>query len=209
MDQRVSGYVFFRFWKAYVLVPSVRRLNPYTVRILLLVALLTASWLVQAGTLTGRVVRVTDGDTLVVVDANYTQHRISLIGIVAPEYGQPFGSASRERLAAAVAGKFVVVEYARRDGSERIPGKVLLGNRDMNLEQLRAGLAWHDLERQYEQSRMDRAKYADAELDARRNKRGFWTERIPVQPRWQPPAQPKQLPGSQWIPDASRTNPGR
>ena len=186
-----------------------RRLNPYTVRILLLFALLTASWLVQAGTLTGRVVRVTDGDTLVVVDANYAQHRISLIGIVAPEYGQPFGSASRERLAAAVAGKFVVVEYDKRDGYERFQGKVLLGNRDMNLEQVRAGLAWHDLEHQYEQSRMDRAKYADAELDARRNKRGFWAERIPAPSRWQPRAQPQEAPGSQPLPHETWTKPGR
>ena len=204
----MSGYVFFSFWKASV-APSVHRLNPYSVRILLLFALLTACWFVQAGTLTGRVVRVADGDALVVVDANYAQHRISLIGIVAPVYGQPFGSASRQRLAAAVAGKFVVVEYDKRDGNARILGKVLLGNRDMNLEQVRAGLAWHDLEHQYEQSRVDRAKYADAELDARRNKRGFWADRIPALPRWQPRAQPEAAPGSQPLPHETGTKPGR
>ena len=147
---------------------------------ILVIALLIASGLLQADILTGRVVRVIDGNTLVIASANYAQHRIRLLGITAPVYGQPFGVASRERLAVAVAGKFVVVEFKKRDQRERIIGKVLLGNRDVNIGQIRAGLAWHYLKHQYEQSRIDREKYADAELDARRNKRGFWGDREPV-----------------------------
>ena len=41
--------------------------------------------LAQAETLTGRVVRVTDGDTIVVLDASKVQHKIRLTGIDAPE----------------------------------------------------------------------------------------------------------------------------
>jgi len=37
-----------------------------------------------ADTLTGRVVRVTDGDTIVVLDAGNAQHKIRLQGIDAP-----------------------------------------------------------------------------------------------------------------------------
>ncbi len=50
---------------------------------------LTAS----ADTLTGKVVKITDGDTLYVLDANYKEHKIRLAGIDAPERKQ----ASRKR----------------------------------------------------------------------------------------------------------------
>jgi endonuclease YncB( thermonuclease family) len=38
-----------------------------------------------AQTITGKVVRVADGDTVTVLDASNTQHRIRLSGIDAPE----------------------------------------------------------------------------------------------------------------------------
>jgi endonuclease YncB( thermonuclease family) len=112
-------------------------------RITLLLALLITHCLVQADTLTGRVVRVIDGDTIVVLDPSNAQHKIRLTGIDAPERKQAFGSKSKEYLPDSVAGKFVVVEYNKRDRYQRILGKVLLGDEDLNLEQIRAGLAWH------------------------------------------------------------------
>ena len=39
-----------------------------------------------ADSLTGKVVKITDGDTLYVLDANYQQHKIRLAGIDAPDY---------------------------------------------------------------------------------------------------------------------------
>ena len=47
----------------------------------------------------GRVVAVTDGDTIKLLDAANRQHRIRLTGIDAPEKAQPFGEASRRHLA--------------------------------------------------------------------------------------------------------------
>ncbi len=41
-----------------------------------------------ADTLTGKVVKITDGDTVYVLDANYKQHKIRLAGIDAPERKQ-------------------------------------------------------------------------------------------------------------------------
>jgi len=38
----------------------------------------------SADTLTGKVVKITDGDTLYVLDANYKEHKIRLAGIDAP-----------------------------------------------------------------------------------------------------------------------------
>jgi endonuclease YncB( thermonuclease family) len=151
-------------------------------RFTLLFAILFTHCLAQAGTLTGRVVRITDGDTLVVLDANEAQHKIRLAGIDAPERGQAFGTKSKEHLSDSVAGKFVVVEYDKRDRYERILGKVLLSGEDMNLEQIKAGLAWHYKKYQNEQSTTDRVKYSDAEREARMAKRGLWHDANPMHP---------------------------
>ncbi|HAN27999.1 MAG TPA: hypothetical protein DCP75_09840, partial [Haliea salexigens] len=48
--------------------------------------------------LSGTVVRIADGDTLTLLDASNTQHKIRLHGIDTPERGQPFGNAAREAL---------------------------------------------------------------------------------------------------------------
>jgi len=63
-----------------------------------------------ADTLTGKVIRIADGDTITVLDHTNTQHRIRLQGIDAPEKAQAFGNASRKHLASLVAGKTVTVE---------------------------------------------------------------------------------------------------
>ena len=54
--------------------------------LLLLLLLPLASWSQE---LTGRMVRVIDGDTLVVLDGSNTQHAIRLAGIDCPEHEQP------------------------------------------------------------------------------------------------------------------------
>jgi endonuclease YncB( thermonuclease family) len=151
-------------------------------RITLLFFLLITHCLVQADTLTGRVVRVTDGGTVVILDAGNVQHKIRLTGIDAPERGQAYGTKSKEYLSGSVAGKFVVVEYDKRDRYERILGKVLLSDQDMNLEQIKAGLAWHYKKYQNEQTTADRVKYSDAERAARMEKRGLWHDANPVPP---------------------------
>ena len=129
-------------------------------RITLLFALIITHCLVQAGTLTGRVVRVTDVDTIVVLDAGNAQHKIRLQGIDAPERGQAYGTKSKDHLSDSVAGKFLVVGYDKRDRYERILGKVLLSNQDMNLVQVKAGFAWHYKQYQNEQPPSDRELYS-------------------------------------------------
>ena len=52
----------------------------------------------------------------------------------------------------------------------------------MNLEQVRAGLAWHYKKYQNEQTTADRVKYSDAEREARMEKRGLWHDPEPVPP---------------------------
>ena len=52
----------------------------------------------QAATITGKVVSLADGDTITVLDADKTQHKVRRSGIDAPEKKQPFGQRSKESL---------------------------------------------------------------------------------------------------------------
>lgn len=131
----------------------------------------------QADTLTGRVVAIADGDTLTVLDAQHTQHRIRLAGIDAPEQRQPWGEQSKANLARMAFDQVVTVEWEKRDRYQRIVGKVLaLGAFDTGLAQIDAGLAWHYKKYQGEQSPADREAYAAAEDQARASRRGLWQD---------------------------------
>jgi endonuclease YncB( thermonuclease family) len=134
-----------------------------------------------ANTLTGKVVKVADGDTITVLEDN-TQHRIRLQGIDAPERKQAYGNASRKHLADLVAGKTVTVEWDKRDRYGRIVGFVIVDGQDMNLEQLKAGMAWFYRYYQKELSPEKRKLYAQAEGEARANKKGLWQDKNPVPP---------------------------
>ncbi len=96
---------------------------------------------VNADTLTGKVVKITDGDTLVILDSDLTQHKIRLTGIDAPESNQPFGQRSKEALSDLVAGQQGEGDWHKRDRYQRIVGKVIAQGRDINLAQVRAGMA--------------------------------------------------------------------
>jgi endonuclease YncB( thermonuclease family) len=132
--------------------------------------------------LPGRVVSVADGDTVTVLDSNDRQHRIRLAGIDAPESHQAFGEQSRQSLSEMIFGKDVTVSYQKIDQYGRLVGKILLDGKDINLEQVRAGMAWHYKFYEDEQTTEDRELYAKAEDDARAARRGLWQDPNPVEP---------------------------
>ena len=133
-------------------------------------------------TIEGRVVRVADGDTITVLDAANMQYRIRLKGIDAPESHQDFGARSKQSLSSLIFGKEVTVLYDKTDQYGRVVGKVLLDGRDINLEQVRVGMAWHYKEYDREQTAEDRDLYARAEDEARAARRGLWIDTNPVAP---------------------------
>lgn len=136
----------------------------------------------QADIISGRVVSIADGDTLTVLDASNTQHKIRLAGIDAPEKKQPFGNASRQHLAQQVFSKAVLVVHNKKDRYGRQVGKIAVDGVDVNLAQIKAGLAWHYKAYEREQSPADRTAYAAAELVARSARRGLWGEAGAVPP---------------------------
>ena len=120
--------------------------------------------------------KVADGDTITVLDAANVQHKIRLQGIDAPEKAQAFGNVSKQHLSSLVFGKDISVKYTKRDKYGRILGTIYVDNLDINLEMLRAGLAWH-------YKRFDSTPaYAAAELEARQNRRGLWADPNPTPP---------------------------
>ena len=124
----------------------------------------------------GKVVSIADGDTITVLDADKHQHKIRLEGIDAPEKKQAFGTKSRQKLGDLVAGKDVTVQWTKKDRYSRIVGHVYLGDRDIDLEMVKAGMAWHY--RQYSKS----TELAAAEAEARKNRVGLWVDTNPVPP---------------------------
>ena len=136
----------------------------------------------RAAVIRGRVVGIADGDTITVLDASRSQHRIRLQGIDAPESRQAFSARSKQHLADLVFNKEVAVGWEKRDRYGRVLGKVLVGGRDACLAQVQAGMAWHYKYYENEQSPGDRRLYAEAELEARRARRGLWADSDPVPP---------------------------
>jgi endonuclease YncB( thermonuclease family) len=92
---------------------------------------------------TGRVVGISDGDTITVLDADRKQHKIRINGIDVPERGQAFGERSKQNLSALVFQKRVEARCHKRDRYGREVCAVFVSLRDVGLEQIRQGMAWH------------------------------------------------------------------
>jgi endonuclease YncB( thermonuclease family) len=154
--------------------------NPAPGLVAIALTLLAAT--ASADTLTGRVVGIADGDTLTLLDATNTQHKIRLAGIDSPEKGQPFGQVCKASLSDLAYGRTVAVESKKLDRYGRVIGKVLLNNQDANLEQIRRGCGWHYKKYQNEQPLDDRLSYGKAEESARARRVGLWAGAAAVPP---------------------------
>jgi len=128
------------------------------------------------------VVGVSDGDTITVKDSKNQQIKVRLAGIDAPEKGQDFADRSKQNLSGLVFGKAVLLEGRKVDRYGRLVVKVLVNGIDINLQQVRSGLAWHFKSYESEQSAADRRLYASAELAARDTKLKIWSMPNPVAP---------------------------
>ena len=145
-------------------------------------ALASAPARAQSSPLEGRVIAVADGDTVTVLDAQQRRHRVRLLGIDAPERAQPWGAESGAYLEAKVMQQDVQVAFAKTDRHGRLIGTVRLQGLDVNLQLLRAGLAWHHKPYAADQWLLERWRYARAERQAQREQRGLWADPAPTPP---------------------------
>jgi endonuclease YncB( thermonuclease family) len=127
--------------------------------------------------LTGRVVRVADGDTLSVLDANNKQHKVRLYAIDTPEWQQSHGKTAKRALTQWVDGKTVGIVVMDTDSYGRTVGTVYRGDTNVNLAMVAAGHAWW-----YRSIAPHERALADAEQRARAGKLGLWSQSQPVPP---------------------------
>jgi endonuclease YncB( thermonuclease family) len=118
--------------------------------------------------ITGRVVAVSDGDTVKIVTPQKEEITIRFAEIDAPEKDQPYGQKSKQALSDLVFNKEVKVVRTDIDRYGRTVGRVYEGEKDINKEMVKAGAAWAYLQYLTDQS------IVDTETEAKAAKVGLW-----------------------------------
>ena len=138
--------------------------------------LLLAPFLACAASFSGKVVKVSDGDTIEVMREGRAE-KIRLAGIDCPEKKQAFGKAAKRFTLDLAAQKIVTVKVETTDRYGRTVGEVILPDgRSLNRELVRAGYAWW-----YRKYSSD-TTLGLLESEARSGRRGLWADPNPVPP---------------------------
>jgi endonuclease YncB( thermonuclease family) len=127
--------------------------------------------------LTGRVVRVADGDTVSILDRNNEQHKVRLYGIDTPERDQPHGQSAKRALSNLVDDQQVGVVVVETDSYGRQVGTLYRAGTNINLAMVSAGHAWW-----YQYYAPHERHLALAEQKARQQGLGLWSNPRPVPP---------------------------
>lgn len=151
------------------------------------------SSMVMAESMQGRIVAVTDGDTLTLLDQENQVHTVRLLGIDSPEKGQNFGQVAKQQLAILAFGREATAYCRKRDRYRRAICVVKVDVIDIGFEQISRGMAWWYYQYASEQMPAERIAYEKAELEAKNYGRGLWQETAPVPPwEWRRVHHPKQ-----------------
>ncbi len=133
--------------------------------------------LVQAQEHVGRVLGVTDGNTITLLDPSKHQIKVRLAEIDTPESAQPYGNRAKQELSKLVFGKTITLKVHDTDRYGRIVARVYVDTLDVNAEMVRRGAAWV-----YRKYARDHGLYV-LEDQARQAKVGLWSlteaERVP------------------------------
>lgn len=126
--------------------------------------------------ITGKVVSITDGDTLIVRESPTKSVTVRLVHIDAPEKGQAFGTRARQTLSELAYGKEAEVTGISKDRYGRTLGDVIVEGKSINLEMVRQGMAWAYVDFS------PPAEYMKQQTAANQAGRGLWADREPVPP---------------------------
>lgn len=129
-------------------------------------------------TINGRVVGVTDGDTLRLLTADHHLLRVRLTEIDAPEHDQPWGQRAKQALSALAFGRNVRVVTPGQDRYGRTLGRIYVGDQDVNAALVRQGAAWA-----YRDYLTDR-RFLGWEAAARGAHLGLWGNSASATPPW-------------------------
>ena len=143
-----------------------------TLMLSVLAALLAlASLATSAADLTGKVVGISDGDTLTLLvpdGASFKQIKVRLGEIDTPESRQPYGQRAKQALSDLAYNQQARVVVQDTDRYGRTVGRVYVGSVDVNAEMVKQGAAWA-----YRQYLKDQS-LLKLEADAKAAKRGLW-----------------------------------
>ncbi len=120
---------------------------------------------------TGKVVSISDGDTLTLLvpdGASFKQVKVRLGEIDTPERKQPYGTRAQQTLSDLAYNKQARVVVQDTDRYGRTVGRVYVGGTDVNAEMVKQGAAWV-----YRQYAKDQSLYR-LEEQAKAAKRGLW-----------------------------------
>ena len=140
---------------------------------LLLILTLCVSVFSQTLVFSGRVVNVSNGDTLTVLTKSNSEFQVRCQGVDAPKGQQDFAAESRQRLSDLLLDEAVTFRYDKRDPDGTLVGTILLDGRNICLEQIKLGMASYD--DQSDLNRSTHQQYAHAESGARDLQVGMWT----------------------------------
>jgi endonuclease YncB( thermonuclease family) len=129
------------------------------------------------GVLFGPLVRVIDGDTLIVKIQGAALH-FRLAGVDAPEYDQPLGDDARKELASLIGEQPCVLVYEEGDSYGRLVAHLWIGDSYVNGEMVKRGMAWFD------SASAPNDLLVSEEVEARDAKRGLWA--LPIEQRVPP-----------------------
>ena len=132
---------------------------------------------IMAVAISGKVIRVSDGDTLL-LHSGSQRIKVRMYGIDAPELKQSYGEDSKSYLEKRILNKNVDVKVINEDKYGRKVGKVFYKNKDINLEMIKTGNAWF-----YEYHAKKEKEYRKASKSAQEQKLGLWKDKNPQNPR--------------------------
>ena len=145
--------------------------------LLVLVFLILAALAHAGDKWTGKVIGVTDGDTITVL-RDQTQVKVRLYGIDCPEKGQSWGKRAKQFTEDKCLGQTVLVFARDTDRYGRLVAELMLtSQRILQHEMLKTGLAWW-----YEKYAPDENLYRLLEKQARRDRTGLWADPEPAAP---------------------------
>lgn len=124
----------------------------------------------------GKAIKIVDGDTFDLLTKEKTVLRIRMNGIDCPERRQYFYQSAKNALSKYIFNKEVNLVISGRDRNKRIIATVYCGRENINLAMIRDGNAWH-----YKKYSADTA-FANAEKQARSNRKGLWSQDNPIAP---------------------------
>jgi micrococcal nuclease len=132
---------------------------------------------VYAQTLTGKVIAIKDGDTVVVIDAANNQTTLRLAEVDCPEKKQAFGTKAKQFTSDQVYLKKVKYKVTDIDRYGRSIAKIYYdNNKYLSAEIIKNGFGWQY--KKYSTSKL----LANLEQEARKNKRGLWLDPSPIYP---------------------------